>query len=338
MTSPERRRVLTWHVHGTYLQLLGHVEHEFLVPVEEGRSPGYAGLPPGRHWPPNLIEVDAAEVSSLDFDCVLFQSDENWLVDQHEILTERQRQLPRLYLEHDPPGHDGTSCFASRHPVDDPEVLIVHVTHFNELMWDTGGVPTTVIEHAVLDRGYLYRGDRARGVVAVNNLGIRGRRLGRDLYERAREEIPLDLVGMGSVQVDGGLGEVEPDEVAEFAARYRFFFHPIRYTSLGLALCEAMMLGMPVVALATTEAVTVIDDGVQGFVSTDLEYLIDGMRRLLADPAEARRMGRAARQTAMHRFSLLRFAADWNRLIAWMADSRTTERTFGVALSNGGKV
>lgn len=311
-----RARVLTWHVHGTYLQMLGHVDHEFLVPVAEGRPTGCVGLPPGRRWPGNLTEVAADAVAGLDFDCILFQSEQNWLIDQHRILTDRQRRLPRLFLEHDPPGHEGASCFAALHPVDDPEVTIVHVTHFNDLMWDTGGVPTTVIEHAVEDRGLLYRGDLDRGLVVVNHLARRGRRLGLDVYERVREEIPLDLVGMGSALVQGGKGEIPPDELAGFASRYRFFFHPIRYTSLGLALCEAMMAGMPVVALATTEAVTVIDDGVDGFVSTSVDDLLEGMRLLLADPQVAHRMGREARATALRRFSQERFAAEWGHLIA----------------------
>lgn len=43
---------------------------------------------------------------------------------------------------------------------------------------------------------------------------------------------------------------------APFAARYRFLFNPIRYTSLGLAVIEAMMIGMPVVALGTTDMVS----------------------------------------------------------------------------------
>ena len=36
-------------------------------------------------------------------------------------------------------------------------------------------------------------------------------------------------------------------------ARRRLYLHPVRWTSLGLSLLEAMHLGMPVVALATTE-------------------------------------------------------------------------------------
>lgn len=310
-----RRRVMTWHVHGTYLQMLGHVDHEFVVPVSRGRPDGYTGLPPGRDWPANLREVEVEAIPEMDLDCILFQGDENWLVDQHRILTEEQRRLPRLYVEHDPPGHDGASCFSSRHPVDDPAVTIVHVTHFNDLMWDTGGVPTTVIEHGVMDPGPLYQGDLDRGVVVVNNLAQRGRRLGLDVYSRVREEIPLDLVGMGSTQVPGGLGEIPPDELGAFGSRYRFFFHPIRYTSLGLALCEAMMAGLPIVALATTEAVTVVENGVNGFISTDVQDLIEGMQMLLARPQAAMDMGQEARAVALRRFSLERFAREWEQLI-----------------------
>lgn len=309
-------RVLTWHVHGSYLQLLGQARHEFFIPVRDGRPPGYAGVPSGRMWPGTLHEVPAEEVADLDIDCILFQADENWTIDQHEILTSRQRRLPRLYLEHDPPGHDGGSAFATRHPVDDPEVTIVHVTHFNDLMWDSGDVPTTVIEHAAFDRGTSYVGDRERGITVVNNIGRRGRRLGLDVYARVRDEVPLDLVGMGSTDVAGGLGEVPPDDLAAFAGRYRFFFHPIRYTSLGLALCEAMMSGMPIVTLATTEAVTVVEDGVSGLIATDVSRLIDGMRYLLGDLEAAQRMGKEARTVALDRFSLDRFANEWTQLIS----------------------
>lgn len=314
ITTGGALRILTWHVHGTYLQLLGTLGHEIFVPVADGRPARHPGLPPGRAWPRGLTEVPVEVVSELDLDAIVYQADENWLIDQHEILTPDQRALPRLFVEHDPPGHDGGSCFSSRHPVDDPEVEIVHVTHFNDLMWDCGDVPTRVIEHGVFDRGHLYHGSLRRGVVVVNNIASRGRRLGADVVERVRESVPLDLVGMGSEEA-GGLGEISPDDVSSFVAGYRFFFHPIRHTSLGLALCEAMMIGLPVVALATTEATTVIEHGIDGYVHTDVEALIEGMQSLIRDGDEAQRMGEAARAKALRRFGIRRFVDDWRRAI-----------------------
>src|SRR5262249_25618869 len=153
------------------------------------------------------------EVRSLDFDCVLFQSRQNYLADQYEILSEAQRRLPRVYLEHDPPREHPTD---TRHPCDDPDVLLVHVTHFNDLMWDSARTPSRVIEHGVVvPRGGTYTGELARGVVVVNNMHKRGRRLGHDVFERARGQVPLDLVGMGWEQV-GGLREVRHRDLPAF--------------------------------------------------------------------------------------------------------------------------
>jgi glycosyltransferase involved in cell wall biosynthesis len=148
--------------------------------------------------------------------------------------------------------------------------------------------------------------------VVVNNLEKRGRRLGADIFRELRKRLPLDLVGMGAEEA-GGLGEVRHDNLAAFAAQYRFFFNPIRYTSLGLAVIEAMMIGMPVVGLATTEMATVIRSGENGIADTDVDRLVEGMKRLLADPIEARRLGEAGQRTALARFNIERFAADWDR-------------------------
>jgi Glycosyl transferases group 1 len=311
-----RLRVLTWHVHGSYLWYLSHIPHDLYVPVRPGRPPGYAGTAGSIPWPENVHEVDAAEVSGLDFDVVVFQSAANWLEDQFEILSAAQRRLPRVHLEHDPPRGSPTE---TRHPVDDPDVLVVHVTHFNRLMWDNGPNPTAVIEHGVVLPGPVrYQGDLPRGLVAVNNLATRGRRLGRDVFLEVRRQVPLDLVGMGSKAL-GGLGEVPPPGLAAFAARYRFLFNPIRYTSLGLAVCEAMMAGIPVIGLATTEMATAIENGVSGWVDTDVAALVARMQGLLADPAEARRLGEGARRAARRRFSIERFRADWDRVLRAVA-------------------
>ena len=50
------------------------------------------------------------------------------------------------------------------------------------------------------------------------------------------------------------VGDLPQDRLHTEMARRRVYLHPVRWTSLGLSLIEAMMLGMPVVALATTEA------------------------------------------------------------------------------------
>lgn len=302
-------RVLTWHIHGSYLYYLVQAPHQFYLPVMEGRPDGYSGRTESYPWPENVHEVPADEVRNLDLDCVVFQSRKNYLEDQYEILSEKQRQAPRIYLEHDPPREHPTD---TRHPVDDPDILLVHVTAFNNLMWDNGRTPTKVIDHGVIiPDGIRYSGEIERGLVIVNNILIRGRRLGLDIFEKVRQEVPLDIIGMGSSQL-GGLGSHSHRELLELEGHYRFVFNPIRYTSLGLAICEAMMVGMPIIGLATTEMVTAVENGVSGYVDTDVNRLVEHMHHLLADPAEARRLGEGARRQALKRFNIQRFVSDWN--------------------------
>jgi glycosyltransferase involved in cell wall biosynthesis len=83
---------------------------------------------------------------------------------------------------------------------------------------------------------------------------------------------------------------------------------------LGLSLLEAMHLGMPVVALGTTEVHEAVPP-TAGVVSTSVDALVAALARLVADPDEARERGQAARAAALARYGLARFLADWDALI-----------------------
>jgi len=311
-----RMKILTWHTHGSYLYYLTQAPHDFYVLSKPGRPPGYGGRSGHIPWGDNVHDLPIEEAAHQEFDCIIFQDDHHYLEDQHRYLSAAQRSLPRIYIEHDTPRDHPTDML---HPVDDPGVLLVHVTHFNALMWHSPGIRTRVIEHGVLPpQGVAYQGDLERGLVVVNHLARRGRRLGGDIFEQVRAHVPLDLVGMGAEE-SGGIGEVLHAQLPAFSAKYRFFFNPIRYTSLGLAVIEAMMLGMPIVGLATTEMATVINNGVTGFINTDVGKLTGQMQLLLAEPALARDMGAAAKEYALERFSIQRFASDWNAALMQVA-------------------
>src|SRR5690606_424541 len=150
-----RLRILTWHTHGSYLYYLTQVPHDFYVLSKPGRPPGYAGRSGQFRWGANVHDLPVAEAARTELDCIVFQDDLQYLRDQYEFLTLAQRRLPRIYIEHDPPRAHPTD---TRHPVDDGNILLVHVTAFNELMWDNGRTPTRVIEHGVLAPEATHRG------------------------------------------------------------------------------------------------------------------------------------------------------------------------------------
>jgi hypothetical protein len=300
-------RILTWHVHGNYLYYLTQVPHTFYVLVDEDRSPGYCGVCGNLPWGENVIEVPVSRVRNMEFDCILFQSRSGY-EDRFDLLSEAQLKLPKLYIEHDTPQEHPTN---TQHHVDDPNVMLVHVTAFNRSMWNNGASPTRVIDHGVMvPTEARYAGNLPRGISVVNNIAKRGRRLGRDIFESARLAVPLDVVGMGAQEI-GGLGEIPNPELPFFMAQYRFYFHPVRWTSLGLSCIEAMMVGLPVVGFAATELVTVIRNGESGYLDTEPRNLTEFMHTLIAEPALARELGEGARREAERRFNINRFIHDW---------------------------
>src|SRR3954471_20598829 len=301
--------VLTWHIHGSYLYYLTQTPCIFYLPCKNTNEEGYGGAKAGGFpWGNNIVNVAAEDVKHTEFDCILFQSKKAYLADQYELLSEEQRALPKIYLEHDPPREVPTD---TKHIVDDPDCLVVHVTHFNDLMWDNNGTPTKVIEHGVMvDENVEYSGELNKGIVVINGIVKRGRRLGLDVFQKVREEVPIDIIGMGSHEV-GGIGEIQNTEVPSFISKYRFFFNPIRYTSLGLSVCEAMMAGIPIVGLATTEMAVTIKNDFSGYVHTDVDFLIEKMQMLLENRDKAMQLGQGAQQTANERFNIERFKQDW---------------------------
>lgn len=308
-----RLKILTWHTHGNYLYYLSQAPHDFFVLSMPGRPAGYGGAGGDLPWGPNVHDLPVERARDQRLDCVVFQDDPQYFADRYEWLSTEQRRLPSIYVEHDPPREHPTD---EPHPVDDPNVLVVHVTPFNALMWRPTRSPTRVIEHgAVLPQEVRYTGELERGIVVVNHLARRGRRLGADVFAAVREQVPLDLVGMGAEELDGR-GEVRHAQLPALVARHRFLFNPIRYTSLGLAVIEAMHAGVPVVGIATTEMATAVPNGVCGYVDTSVVRLVEHMRALLADPVLARRLGEGAKRHALERFGIRRFVADWNDALA----------------------
>ena len=97
--------------------------------------------------------------------------------------------------------------------------------------------------------------------------------------------------------------------------------------------------GMPILGLATTEMATVVENGVSGYVDTNLQPLIARMRELLRAPAEARRLGEGARRLARERFNIQRFARDWEETFALVTGRPRPGRTAvsaRLALATGG--
>jgi len=306
--------VLLWHVHGSWTTAFVQGRHEYLLPMTSCRGPNGLGRARTWDWPAAARDVPVAELGDAEIDVAVLQRPNE--IDLFEVWTGRRpgRDVPAVFLEHNAPDPHPVH---SRHPVADrTDIPIVHVTHFNRLMWDNGRAPTRVIEHGVVDPGDVYTGELPHAAVVVNEPRRRGRMVGTDLVAEFAGSVPIDHFGMTDGELPGVThqGDVQQNAMHVELGKRRVYFHPMRWTSLGLSLIEAMHAGMPVVAVAATEAPRAVPPEA-GVLSADPEELLTGLRRFLGDPEDARMAGKAARAHALEKYGLGRFLADWDELL-----------------------
>lgn len=324
-------RILIWHVHGSWTTAFVQGGHEYLIPVTPGRDADGLGRARTWDWPASAREVTPEQLRAQPPDVVVLQRVRDLELVRSWLGMEPGRDLPAVFLEHNAPGlePDDGPVPHTRHPLADrDDIPLVHVTHFNRLFYDNGRAPTAVVEHGIVDPGERWTGELARAAVVANEPVRRGRTVGADLLPGLAEVAPVDVFGMGLAglherwSLDPARVELfdDPPQAAMHAelARRRVYVHPVRWTSLGLSLLEAMHLGMPVVALATTEVVEAVPPGA-GVVSTRPERLWSAVREFLSDEDAARLAGKNARAATLERYGLDRFLREWDALLEEVA-------------------
>src|SRR5256885_12380726 len=131
---------------------------------------------------------------------------------------------------------------------------------------------------------------------------------GVDVAIRALREIPdAQLVVLGEGPQRGELEQLAREldvhvylpgrvpDVAAWLRRADLLVHPVRWEGFGLALLEAMLASLPVVATAVSSIPEIVVDGETGLlVPPDRPTeLADAISSLLADPDRAAALGRA---------------------------------------------
>ncbi|WP_280312219.1 glycosyltransferase [Nocardia abscessus] len=318
--TTERLTVLLWHVHGSWTTSFVRGPHRYLLPVLDGGGPWGRGRC-GRDWP-SAEDVPAGRLRDTEPDVVVLQRPEELDLTERWLGRRPGADIPAVYVEHNTPR---PSAASTTHPLADrTDIPIAHVTHFNNLMWDNGRARTRVVPHGIVDPGGLYTGEVPHGVALINEPMRRGRITGSDLLPDFAMAGPIDLYGIGADEFTAdrasghpirGIGDFEQSALHPEMARRRVYLHTARWTSLGLSLLEAMHLAMPVVALATTEAVRAVPPEA-GTISSDIAALTAKFHEFLHEPDLAVLAGKSGRQFALEHFGLEVFLRRWDSLLA----------------------
>jgi glycosyltransferase involved in cell wall biosynthesis len=145
---------------------------------------------------------------------------------------------------------------------------------------------------------------------------------GIDVAVRALGDLDATLVVLGegserarleSLAREIGTRLLLPGRVGDVAAVLRradLLVHAARWEGFGLALLEAMLCGLPVVATRVSSIPEIVWDGDTGLLvpPDDPGALRAALERLLADEPLRRRLGEAGRERARTEFSVERMA------------------------------
>jgi glycosyltransferase involved in cell wall biosynthesis len=312
------RSILVWHVHGSWTESFVAGRHRYVIPLNANQDAYGRGLC-GRNWP-QAQEIPSGRLRGEHIDMVVLQRPDELQLATRWLGRRPGVDIPAVYVEHNAPR---PSPVDSVHPMATrTDIPLIHVTDFNRLMWDNGAAPTRVIPHGIADPGQLYTGEIPAAATMINEPYRRWRTVGADLLAELGAYAPIHMWGIDT-EVFGdhnatrqirGKGDVSAPRLLHQVARRRVYLHTARWTSLGLSLVQAMYLGMPVVAVASTMAPLVVP-AEAGVVSADVKTLGYALEGFVTDLSAASAAGKAARDFAMAHFALERFLAEWDDVI-----------------------
>jgi glycosyltransferase involved in cell wall biosynthesis len=170
---------------------------------------------------------------------------------------------------------------------------------------------------------------RARRLLGLPESGAVVGSVGRLCYQKAPEHFVAAMAALGRPEVTGvwvGGGELaqqvaesarralpaarvvlvgEREDVPELLPAFDVFALPSRYEGLPVAICEAMVCGVPVVASAVNSVPDVVRPGETGLLAPPQrpELLAAAIGHLLDRPDEASRMAAAARARIDERYT-----------------------------------
>ena len=312
-------KILSFNWHEPYLCLLSRIGHEFLI-VEPELAPGTF-----RRWDENMRPLpENARCLSPDEARRLLEENAIDLVISHnvkDLVFVHEFPLPKIHVFHN---RLTTEIALSDTPVDRKEYLNklrpllegVSRVFISQSKKDDWGLEGEVILPGldIADYGG-YTGEQ-EGVLRVGNL-LRERDLmmGFEAGQKLLAGFPAVTLGMNPTLPGARLSQ----GFADLLAHYRELRVYLNCTVDGyedgynLSMLEAMAAGMPVVS--TFNHSSPIEDGVNGYISKDIDTLRSGIETLLHDPRRAREMGARARETVREKFGMHAYLTSWLKVV-----------------------
>jgi glycosyltransferase involved in cell wall biosynthesis len=322
----DKLNIFTFATHERYESNLcktGHNFYSFKYGKEWDTT--YAPVPDNYH----IIEYVPPE---LDFDIILQHTSDDRLMVAHDLLSQTQSAetegLPKL---------DKLAIPTIRHchvlpnfkaPKVD-EMLLKYkelnvsknsfISKYNANVWGYDQSECEIIEHGI-DTDFWHPDNRPRKnlcLSVVNDWINRDWCCGFGLWgatvlANTPHQLPIAVYGKTP-----GLSEParNTNHLRDIYRESSVFLNTSLVSPVPTVLMEAMSCGCAIVSTKNCMIPEIIEHGVNGYMANDPNELRNYCTKLLDNPTLARKMGDAARETIVSKFSLPRFVDNWNNLL-----------------------
>jgi len=200
-------------------------------------------------------------------------------------------------------------------------VFDVYITDHNLKVWNINPKNSKVIYHGIDSNFWKPAKKTKRGSYAlsvVNDWINRDWCCGYSVWKEATAGIPVKAIGdtPGLSQPASSL-----EDLRDNYNSCGLFVNTSTYSPIPMSLLEAMSCGCAVVSTATCAIPEIIENGVNGFATNDISEMKEYISAILKDEKLRDSLGKEARKTILNKFSIKRFADEWNKIFYEVANN-----------------
>lgn len=270
-------------------------------------------------WQSKAPQRDKLTAEFLDdFDVIVIMHIPDWIEANWEVLKGRNVIWRTI-------GQSTASVERRLKPYRDQGLKVVRYSPAEIEIPENIGADATIRFYKDPDEFYLWNGSNKQAVTLAQNMKHRGEFCNYDTFLKLINGFPAKLYGTHneeSGELSGGF--LTYDGIKQMLRDNRVYIYtgtqPASYT---LNFIEAMMTGIPMVCLGSKwgtslnlagdayEVPEIIQNGVNGYVSDDLDFLREKIWLLLENHDLAKNIGAMGRETAIKLFGKDTVKAQW---------------------------
>jgi hypothetical protein len=185
------------------------------------------------------------------------------------------------------------------------DIKFAFCSHYQKMEYGMWHTESPVIYYGIDMSMYSgYKNKCGQVITAVKDFKERERVTRFSLWERLTK-------GIRSINYES----LTKDKMVEAYQHSTIFLDTCIHSPLSFSVLEAMSVGMPVVTTFHDDLPLIIENGVNGVISNDEEYLKEKIKELMKNKKLRKRLGDNARQTIIEKFNIQQFVEKWSEYL-----------------------